>query len=347
MNFLQYKVDIEKHETNNDLLLHYCEYKNDEMIKYMLDTYCILDDENINNENQVSEIKINQVNEIKNNNRIDINYKTNDHRYTPLMWCCWLNIFDSVKEILKYKPDIDYYNNHYDCAILLAIYNGNYEMVKLLIDNGADVNLILDDEKKHRQNEISPISTSVYNGDYKITKLLIDNGADVNYMKVGSEIKSPLIYSAIKGYYEIAKLLIMNGADINYQYNDCNAFNYALYNKCYKICILLLINGADVNDNCIRVVGAKQWIIGAFNKIVEEKKKEYDSKINILYNDVANEYKVNIPKVLCNMIVYDYLYDEDKYKFDDDIIKFISVEYKKNFASQFEEHCNCNRNNNN
>ena len=38
MNFLQYKVDIKNYETNNDLLLHYCEYKNDEMIKYMLDT---------------------------------------------------------------------------------------------------------------------------------------------------------------------------------------------------------------------------------------------------------------------------------------------------------------------
>ena len=331
MNFLQHKIDIEKYESNNDLLLHYCENKNKEMIKYMLDTYCIIDDE---------KIKQNKIND-----KIDINYKIDRHRYTPLMWCCWLNMFDNVKEIFKYKPDINYYNNQFDCAIRLAIYNRNYDMVKLLIDNGADVNLILDDDKKNMQNEISPLSTSVYNGDYKITKLLIDNGADVNYMKVGSEIKSPLIYSAIKGYYEIAKLLVLNGADINYQYNNCNAFNYALYNKSYKICILLLINETDINDNCIRVVGAKEWVVGTFNKIIEGKRKEYDTKFNILYNDVANEYKVNIPKVLCNMIVYDYIYDENKYRFDDDIIKYISLEYSNNFASQFEEACNCNRNN--
>ena len=338
MNVVKYNNDIINYDSNNDLLLYYCENKDSVMIKYMLDNFCkvINDNEDIDNDKKVND-----------NSKIDIDYKTDRHRYTPLMWCCWLNMFDSVRKILKYKPDINYYNNQFDCAIRLAIYNRNYEMVKLLTDKGADVNLILDDEKKHMQNEISPLSTSVYNGDYKITKLLIDNGANVNYMKVGSEIKSPLIYSAIKGFYKIAKLLIINGADINYQYNDCNAFNYALYNKCYKICILLLINGADVNDNCIRVVGARDWIMEAFNKIVEEKKKEYDYKINILYNDVANEYKVNIPKVLCNMIVYDYLYDEDKYRFDDDIIKYISVEYKKNFALQFEEACNCNRNNNN
>ncbi len=333
-----YNTDIKNFESNNQLLLHYCENKNTNMIDYILTTFNVYSQQINNNGNELKEKDIN------------INYMRDDHKYTPLMWCCWLNLTDSIKKILKYKPNINYYNHHYDCAIRLAIYNGNYEIIKLLIDNGADVNLILDDDKKHMQNEISPISTSVYNGNYEISKLLIDNGAIINYIKDGTELKTPLIYCAIKGYYEIARMLMMNGADTSYEYKSHRAFDYALSNNHYDICIILFMNNALSSNRCIRVIDAREWVINRFKEILQEKMKYYDEIHNILYNgdeSVSEEKRYRLPKVLSNLIVYKYLFDEKKYRYDIDIINTIKNEYKIKFASQFEEPCNCNRNNNN
>ena len=96
---------------------------------------------------------------------------------------------EEVKQIIEKNPDcIDYlpylmsesYYSLMDIAIMhpltLACETGNYEIVELLVKNGADVNVSTDLN--------SPLSityrTKVDNW-YEISTLLIENGADLNY----------------------------------------------------------------------------------------------------------------------------------------------------------------------
>ena len=55
----------------------------------------------------------------------------------------------------------------------LAVIIGKTEIIKLLLDNGANVNAKAEDD-------ITPLHIAQLNDDKKIAKLLIENGADIN-----------------------------------------------------------------------------------------------------------------------------------------------------------------------
>ena len=57
--------------------------------------------------------------------------------------------------------------------LLTAIQRGNFDMVKSLISQGADVNYATMDGN-------SPLTFAVYSGDMEIIKFLLEKGADPN-----------------------------------------------------------------------------------------------------------------------------------------------------------------------
>jgi len=62
------------------------------------------------------------------------------------------------------------------CLHICAI-SRSYEIVELLIKNGANVN----SRTTHKNGlRMTPLSWHVHGSDYKIVKLLLNNGADVN-----------------------------------------------------------------------------------------------------------------------------------------------------------------------
>ncbi|MCD4783719.1 MAG: ankyrin repeat domain-containing protein [Candidatus Eremiobacteraeota bacterium] len=95
--------------------------------------------------------------------------------------------------------------------LYVAISWGEIEMVKLLIDNGADVNA--------KNKGITPLHGAAIGGKTDSVMLLIDNGADVNAKdkKYGS---TPLYDAAINSNLEIAKILLDNGANVNARDKD-------------------------------------------------------------------------------------------------------------------------------
>ena len=124
------------------------------------------------------------------------------------------------------------------------------EIVKLLIDNGADPNI------KSRQGETA-LMLAAEQG-YKvvaerereyteIVKILIDNNADLNIKSGGGY--SALMYAVSRGgHTEIVELLIDNGADLNIETNSNEtALMRSATRGHIEMVKLLIDNGADLN----------------------------------------------------------------------------------------------------
>ena len=115
--------------------------------------------------------------------------------------------------------DVNMKDNDGKTALMYAVDRGDYNTVKLLLDNGADVNM------KYNYGRTA-LMYAVDRGDYNTIKLLLDNGADVNMQnKYG---RTALMYAVGREDYNTVKLLLDNGADVNMKNNDGDtALDYA------------------------------------------------------------------------------------------------------------------------
>ena len=160
-------------------------------------------------------------------------------------------------------------SNNDGSPLYLAV-SGKYkpEIVKILIENGADVNW------KDNYYGISIltnacIQTNMIKKNTDIPRLLIENGADVNiHDKYG---RSPIIYVCrenISTYYDLVKLLLDNGANVNdiQKYNNNNKTsnkndnNTLLILECSK-------KGSDINIDVINLLLERGANINAKNKL--------------------------------------------------------------------------------
>ncbi|KAF7358657.1 hypothetical protein MSAN_01204500 [Mycena sanguinolenta] len=114
-----------------------------------------------------------------------------------------------------------------------------FEIVGLLIQNGADVN-------QGGGQYGSALQAASFVGDLKIVQLLVKSGADVNF--AGGQYGSALQAAAFAGHLKIIQLLLKQGADVNVQGGRYgSALQAASLAGHLDIVALLLECGADVN----------------------------------------------------------------------------------------------------
>ena len=124
-----------------------------------------------------------------------------------------------------------------DTLLIEAADNGHVDMVKLLIENGADVNL-------KGEAWYGPLHAAAANGHIEVVKILLENGADVNIFHQNK----PLHNAAMNGHIEVAEILLDNGADINAKGTDEAApLHTAVSNSQLVMVKWLLSKGANVN----------------------------------------------------------------------------------------------------
>ena len=118
---------------------------------------------------------------------------------------------DNVTSLLDID-DINIQDNLGRTALIWAIRYVHIDIVRLLLDKGADPNI----PDEFRKTPL--IWASLGDGHIEIVKLLLDRGVDINIVsKYG---QSALAYASYFGNTDIVKLLLDKGADPNIVDND-------------------------------------------------------------------------------------------------------------------------------
>ena len=128
------------------------------------------------------------------------------------------NDVETARRMIAAGADVNAPDDKDDYAILTACCNGNYELVRLLVESGADVNI------RDKYESTPLLECDAYYPE--IIKLLLDSGAKVNVRD--NENNTPLLFAAMTGKPESVKLLIDAGAHINVHGDDSQETPYDL-----------------------------------------------------------------------------------------------------------------------
>lgn len=187
---------------------------------------------------------------------------------TKLVKLCRKNDVEGVRKCLKQKVELNMVDKYGHSPLVVAACNPEtYDIAKMLIDAGADVNFQM------------PIAVaSSFHDNVLMIKLLHEAGADINMtldtssaltgatlnncpenmiylISLGADINltdehgfTTLMLIAQTESGEMAKILIEHGADVNKKDNNgVTALMYAVYYKNINYARFLLQNNADVN----------------------------------------------------------------------------------------------------
>ncbi|XP_057319438.1 putative ankyrin repeat protein RF_0381 [Microplitis mediator] len=139
--------------------------------------------------------------------------------------------------LVKNKANVNLKNG--ENILKVAVKKDNFELMRILVDAGADV------------NSGSPLSQAIENNNYEIVKYLITNGANVNAVNDSGVWRiTPLQNAVRRGYKKIVKLLIEYKADVN-----CRSFlqsaclTTAIESDNFEIFELLLDAGANIHPS--------------------------------------------------------------------------------------------------
>ena len=145
---------------------------------------------------------------------------------------------DDLAEFLEKDPGaVDESGKWGKTQLYYAARSGALERARILIENGADVNVMTSNG--------TPLHIAAQNGHARMVKLLLENGADPNAKdKSGG---TPLHTPAWIGHEDVVAVLIEGGADPNLTTSGIKAtpLHFCAQRGWTNICKLLLENGAE------------------------------------------------------------------------------------------------------
>lgn len=149
-------------------------------------------------------------------------------------------------------------------AVLIATYYGEREIARLLIEQGAQLNLfeacaagqyeraatlLAADPalaNAYAPDGFQPLGLAAFFGHTAIARLLLESGAEVDSPSNNGQRVQPLHSSVAGGHFELSKLLLDHGADVNAtQEGGFTPLQGAAQNGQREMVELLLAYGAD------------------------------------------------------------------------------------------------------
>ena len=194
----------------------------------------------------------------------DVNTRRNDD-WTPLHVASYFGNVEIVRLLLDHGADPEANaEDHMGDKPLHQVSCGSYRspedgvcVAQLLLERGADVNT-------RRNDHQTPLHLASYLGIVEIVRLLLDHGADPEANAEGNVGSKPLHmvsygkYRSQEDGVRVAQLLLERGADVNTRRNDhWTSLHAASYLGIVEIVRLLLDHGADPEANAEGDVGSK------------------------------------------------------------------------------------------
>ncbi len=143
-----------------------------------------------------------------------------------------------LKLLLENKANVNAKHKDGQTLIHISTTKGDLECLKYLIDNKADVNVKFDGQ--------TPLHISANRGDLECMKYLIDNKADANATDYYG--RSSLHMSAWRGQLDCCKYLIDNKADVNVKFDGQTPLHISVKEGHFECCKYLIDNKSDVNS---------------------------------------------------------------------------------------------------
>lgn len=265
------------------------------------------------------------------------------------------NIY-AVKQLIKFKSPINVIDkNGINCLHLAVSHAKDYDICKILIDNGIDIN------KGSRSGENALHLACIYEL-YSIAELLIKNGINVNRKDYEHEY-SALHYTTVSSKVKLTQLLLNNNANKNSQdYTGNTPLHYILKNKNELLLDIFIKNNADFNifnfksNIPLHVALFKNNDIDVIKKIIKPSKLNFqniygDTPLHIivkkkLWRKLINQLKVKKLDIFIknsnNKRPIDYIEKEEINEFIDlvtDSYYFILKNQNFVWREEWEENC--------
>lgn len=220
-----------------------------------------------------------------------------------------------IQLLLNRGADINVKNHNGTTALMKACTNGNVKIVEFLLKNGAANNI--NEKNKYGDTALTVACIYNYNDNIEIVKLLLNYGADImatnNQLKTAVHILCNKKINLPKSL----TYLLECGAKINVKdYEYCTPLHLSCYKHNFKVCKFLLSQGADIKEidkfgntplHCI--CSKINTNIIKINFIEEIFKHDIDYDRKNINGKTALDYVFGVTKILRLLIHYNCSFD--------------------------------------
>ncbi|XP_068908725.1 ankyrin repeat domain-containing protein 17 isoform X12 [Tenebrio molitor] len=197
-----------------------------------------------------------------------INTHSNEFKESALTLACYKGHLEMVRFLLEAGADQEHKTDEMHTALMEASMDGHVEVARLLLDSGAQVNMPTDSFE-------SPLTLAACGGHVDLAMLLIERGANIE--EVNDEGYTPLMEAAREGHEEMVHLLLGQGANINAQTDETQetALTLACCGGFTEVADILLKGGADIE-------------LGASTPLMEAAQEGHLDLVKFLLENEAN-----------------------------------------------------------
>ncbi|XP_042328646.1 ankyrin repeat domain-containing protein 17 isoform X4 [Sceloporus undulatus] len=244
---LAHSADVNaQSSTGNTALTYACAGGYVDVVKALLESGASIEDHNENGHTPLMEAGSAghvEVARVLLENGAGINTHSNEFKESALTLACYKGHLDMVRFLLEAGADQEHKTDEMHTALMEACMDGHVEVARLLLDSGAQVNMPADSFE-------SPLTLAACGGHVELAALLIERGA--NLEEVNDEGYTPLMEAAREGHEEMVALLLGQGANINAQTEETQetALTLACCGGFLEVADFLIKAGADIELGC-------------------------------------------------------------------------------------------------